>query len=154
MTTTPLDDASGPSPSAESSSMLRRAGLRVTAQRTAVIEALSRSPHAPVDLLHASVRDTVPGIALQTVHGVVNDLTDAGIVRRVSLPGAPSALYELLHDDNHHHVQCIVCGRVEDVDCVVGAAPCLQPSHDHGMRVLEASVTFRAICAPCERNQR
>jgi Fe2+ or Zn2+ uptake regulation protein len=155
VTITPLNDVSGLPEQFEASSLLRAAGLRVTAQRTAVLEALNEAPHAPVDLLHGAVRARVPGIALQTVHGVVNDLTAAGVVRRVSLPGAPSALYELHRDDdNHHHVQCIVCGRVEDVECAVGAAPCLHPSHDHGMRVLEASVTFRAICAECERKQR
>ncbi|OCG73891.1 Fur family transcriptional regulator [Microbacterium sediminis] len=131
---------------------LRATGLRVTSQRIAVLEALAGRPHAAVDELHAAVSEQIPGIALQTVHGIVNDLTDAGIAQRVSLPGAPSALYELGRNDNHHHLQCVVCGKVEDVPCVVGAAPCLHPSHDHGMRVLEASVTFRAICPECERN--
>lgn len=131
---------------------LRGAGLRVTSQRIAVLDAMAGSPHTAVDELHAAVSAHIPGIALQTVHGIVNDLTAAGIVQRVSLPGAPSALYELGRGDNHHHLQCVVCGKVEDVPCVVGHAPCLHPSHDHGMRVLEASVTFRAICPECERN--
>lgn len=131
---------------------LRATGLRVTSQRVAVLDALAGRPHAAVDELHAAVAERIAGIALQTVHGIVNDLTDAGIAQRVSLPGAASALYELARGDNHHHVQCIACGRVEDVPCAVGAAPCLHPSHDHGMRVLEASVTFRAICHECERN--
>lgn len=131
---------------------LRGAGLRVTSQRIAVLDAMAGRPHTAVDELHAAVSAHIPGIALQTVHGIVNDLTAAGIVQRVSLPGAPSALYELGRGDNHHHLQCVVCGKVEDVPCVVGHAPCLHPSHDHGMRVLEASVTFRAICPECERN--
>ena len=139
-------------PSSEQTDALRRAGLRVTAQRVAVLESMAAHPHAAVDVLHADVLDRIPGIALQTVHGVVNDLTAAGIAQRVSLPGATSALYEIAAKDNHHHMQCVVCGRVEDVACVVGDAPCLHPSHDHGMRVLEASVTFRAICPECERN--
>ncbi|MCD2499762.1 Fur family transcriptional regulator [Microbacterium nymphoidis] len=132
--------------------VLRGAGLRVTAQRVAVYTALATHPHASVDAIHGAIRDAVPGIALPTVHGVVGDLTDAGIVRRVSLPDADRALYELEYVDNHHHLQCIVCGRVEDVECTVGHAPCLIPSQDHGMRVLEATVTFRAICSDCERN--
>ncbi|MGI6879404.1 Fur family transcriptional regulator [Microbacterium sp. gxy059] len=132
-------------------SVLRGAGLRVTAQRIAVLQALAARPHAAVDELHRMVIERIPGIALQTVHGVVGDLTEAGIAQRVSLPGAPSALYEMRRDDNHHHVQCIVCGRVEDVECVIGEAPCLEPSHTHGMRVIAASVTFRAICSRCER---
>lgn len=130
--------------------MLRRAGLRVTAQRTAVLDALSGTGHAAVDELHERVQDRIPGIALQTVHGIVNDLTAAGIAQRVSLPGATSALYELARGDNHHHVQCVVCGRVEDVECVVGEAPCLAPSDTHDMRILEAAITFRGICSDCE----
>ncbi|GGF45886.1 transcriptional repressor [Microbacterium sorbitolivorans] len=129
---------------------LRGAGLRVTAQRVAVLEALSQTAHAAVDELHESVQREIPGIALQTVHGIVNDFTTAHVAQRVSLPGASSALYELARGDNHHHVQCIVCGRVEDVECVVGAAPCLTPSDAHGMRIVEAAVTFRGICEDCE----
>lgn len=140
----------GASPHAESA--LRGAGLRVTSQRAAVVDALADLPHTSVERLHDAVAQTVPGIALPTVHAVVNDLTRAGVVRRVSLPEASSALYELDDQhDNHHHLQCVACGRVEDVPCVVGETPCLTPADSRGMRVLEAQVTFRAVCADCER---
>ena len=68
------------------------------------------------------------------------------------LPDSASARYETRIGDNHHHIQCIVCGRIEDLDCTVGHAPCLAPSHDHGMRIIEASVTYRAICAACDKD--
>jgi Fur family ferric uptake transcriptional regulator len=133
---------------------LRAAGLRVTIQRVAVLDALIARPHASAETVYSRLRDDLSGLALPTVHGILNDLTDAGIVRRVSLPDAASALYEVQDDfDNHHHLQCVECGRVEDVACAVGDAPCLHPSHDHGMRILEASVTYRAICSDCERKK-
>lgn len=138
----------------EAPERLRAAGLRVTVQRVAVLGALSARPHTSAETVHSSLRDELSGLALPTVHGILNDLTDAGIVRRVSLPDAASALYEVQHTfDNHHHLQCVECGRVEDVACAVGEAPCLHPSHDHGMRILEASVTYRAICSDCERKK-
>lgn len=144
MTTTPTAPAAP--------EQLRAVGLRVTVQRVAVLEALSTHPHASAEAVHATLPAHLSGVALPTVHGILNDLTGAGIVRRVNLPDAGSALYEVQHEmDNHHHVQCIHCGRVEDVACAVGAAPCLHPSHGHGMRILEASVTYRAICSDCER---
>lgn len=133
---------------------LRRAGLRVTAQRVAVLDLLAQHPHASADALFEHAKTALPGIALPTIHGIVNDLTAARIVRRVNLPDVSSALYEIQHhDDNHHHMQCVDCGRVEDVACAVGAAPCLAPSHDHGMRLLEAAVTYRALCPQCERKR-
>ncbi|MGM7666288.1 Fur family transcriptional regulator [Microbacterium sp. A93] len=136
----------------EAPERLRAAGLRVTVQRVAVLNALISRPHTSADSVYGALRDTFNGVALPTVHGILGDLTNAGIVRRVSLPDAASALYEVQHaDDNHHHLQCVRCGRVEDVACALGAAPCLHPSHDHGMRIIEASVTYRAICSDCER---
>jgi len=133
---------------------LRAAGLRVTLQRVAVLEALQTRPHASAESVFSALREHHSSVALPTVHGILGDLTTAGIVRRVSLPDAGSALYEVQHEfDNHHHLQCVECGRVEDVACAVGEAPCLHPSHDHGMRILEASVTYRAICSDCERKK-
>ena len=133
---------------------LRRADLRVTAQRAAVYRALAEHPHSSADVVFSLVREDVPGIALPSVHNVLGDLVTAHIVRRISLPDSDRALYELsVPADNHHHVQCVMCGRVEDVDCAIGHAPCLTPSENHGMRVLEATVTFRAICSTCERKQ-
>ena len=138
----------------EAPERLRAAGLRVTVQRVAVIDALAARPHASADAVFSALREKLSGVALPTVHGILGDLTGAGIVRRVSLPDATSALYEVQHEfDNHHHLQCVECGRVEDVACAVGEAPCLHPSHDHGMRILEASVTYRAICSDCERKK-
>lgn len=131
---------------------LRSAGLRLTAQRAAVYRALANSPHSSADVIHAAVLTEVFGIALPTVHNVLGDLTNAGVASRVSLPDSDRALYELhVAEDNHHHMQCVSCGRVEDIECAIGHAPCLIPSQNHGMRVLEAAVTFRAICSECER---
>ena len=42
------------------------------------------------------------------------------------------------------------CGAIEDVDCTVNAAPCLQPSEDHGFVIDEAEVTFWGICPRCQ----
>lgn len=136
----------------DASQPLRDAGMRVTVQRVRVLEALAQTPHASADVVFTRIRDALPGIALATVHGILKDLTAASIVQRVNLPDVGSALYEVHADDNHHHVQCVSCGRVEDVACAIGAAPCLHPSHDHGMRILEAAVTYRALCHECERN--
>jgi Fe2+ or Zn2+ uptake regulation protein len=61
-----------------------------------------------------------------------------------------AARYELRVGDNHHHLVCRSCGRVEDIDCAVGTTPCLQPaSAPHGFRVDEAEVTWWGLCRTC-----
>lgn len=128
-------------------------GLRVTQGRLEALKYLMRHPHSSVGDTHEALSQQLPKLTLQSVHNIVNDLTQCGILRRIDLPGTGSALYETRIGDNHHHVQCVVCNRIEDVDCATGAAPCLHPSETHGIRILEASVTFRGVCAECDAPQ-
>lgn len=129
---------------------LRAKGLRATTQRVAVLDFLHRRPHADADAIFHGVSPSLPTISLQAVHLIVQVLSRKGLIRRISLPDSASARYETRIADNHHHIQCIRCGRVEDVDCAAGHAPCLEPADTHGMRIIEASIVFRGICSDCE----
>ncbi|MGK0722457.1 Fur family transcriptional regulator [Leucobacter sp. W1478] len=134
------------------SELLREAGLRVTSGRLAALIHIEAHPHSSVAQIHAALARDLPSLSTQSVHNITHDLTAHGILNRIDTPDSGSALYETRTADNHHHVQCIVCHRIEDVDCVVGEAPCLTPHNAHGMRVLEANVTFRGICAACDKS--
>jgi Fe2+ or Zn2+ uptake regulation protein len=129
---------------------IRAAGLRVTESRRAVLDALRAQPHAKADDVLARVLLTVPGTSLQSVYNALSDFSDAGLVRRIEPAGHPG-LFELRAGDNHHHLICTECGAITDVDCVVGAAPCLTPSDDHGYVVRVAEVTFWGICSTCAK---
>lgn len=133
-------------------SRVRDAGLRATPGRIAALRFLDSHPHSTTAQVLDGIRTELPTISLQSVHNVVNDLSVRGVLRRIDLPGSGGARYETDTDDNHHHIQCVVCGRLEDVECVVGEAPCLTPDGDHGMAtVLSAEITFRAVCDECAR---
>lgn len=129
-------------------SALRAHGRRVTKQRLAVLDAVDAHPHSSADAILASAREGLPDITPQSVYVVLGDLTDLGMLRRFEPPHSP-ALYETRVGDNHHHAICSVCGRVEDVDCAVGHAPCLTPSDAHGMTIMIADVTYVGICSEC-----
>lgn len=128
---------------------IRDAGLRVTGQRLAVLEALEGLPHADADAVNRRVQASLPGFSLQATYVVLNALTGAGLLRRIEPAGSP-ARYERRVDDNHHHVVCTGCGAVEDVDCVHGAAPCLAPSSTGGFTISTAEVTFWGLCPDCQ----
>lgn len=132
------------------SELLREAGLRVTSGRVAALSFIEAHPHSSVAQIHTALASELPSMSTQSLHNITHDLTARGLLHRIDTPDSGSALYETRTADNHHHVQCIVCHRIEDVDCVVGAAPCLTPHDAHGMRVLEASVTFRGVCSECD----
>jgi Fur family ferric uptake transcriptional regulator len=128
---------------------LRGAGLRVTGGRMALLKALDILPHSDAETLFQYVRSTLPGTSIQSVHNVLGDLSNAGIVRRIEPAGSP-ARYERRIGDNHHHLVCTSCGDIVDVDCVVGHAPCLAPSDLSGYTVVAAEVTFWGVCANCQ----
>ena len=127
---------------------LREHGLRVTAQRVAVLQAVSERPHATVDAVADRVRAALGSISLQAVYDALGVLVDAELVRRIQPAGSP-ARFEARVADNHHHLICRVCGRVSDVDCAVGSAPCLTAADDLGYEIDEAEVIYWGRCPDC-----
>ncbi|WP_067701114.1 Fur family transcriptional regulator [Nocardia jejuensis] len=132
---------------------LRAVGLRVTAPRVAVLDAVAAAPHSDADRLAVKVRETLGTVSTQAVYDVLRACVGAGLLRRIE-PAGKSALYEARTGDNHHHLVCRNCGTVVDVDCVVGAAPCLEPGDAQGFVVDEAEVVFWGLCPGCVTEQR
>lgn len=131
---------------------LRERGLRVTRQRLAVLEAVHAQPHQPAESIHGAVAEQLPDITVQSVYTVLHDLTAKDLIRRFDPPGA-AACYETRTEDNHHHAICTECGRIEDVDCVHGEAPCLEAPASLGMSIEVADVVFRGVCSSCQEQQ-
>jgi Fe2+ or Zn2+ uptake regulation protein len=120
----------------------------VTRPRLSVLSVLAEHPHADADAIVRDARQMHPTLSPQAVYGVLKALVAGGLARRIEPAGAP-ALYELRVGDNHHHLVCRRCGAVADVDCAVGAAPCLTPSDTAGFEVDEAEVVFWGLCRQC-----
>lgn len=127
---------------------LRAAGLKVTAPRLAVLDAVTGNGHLDADAVHTRVMTELPGTSLQSVYNVLGALAEVGLLRKIDSAGS-AARYESRTGDNHHHLVCLGCGAVADVDCVVGESPCLTPSNTGGFAVETAEVTFWGRCAEC-----
>ena len=128
--------------------LLRGASLRVTRPRVAVLNAVYAHPHADTNSILGVVREELGDVSQQAVYDVLNALTGARLVRRITPPGSV-ARYESRVGDNHHHVVCRSCGVIADVDCAVGEAPCLAPSDAHGFVIDEAEVVYWGACPAC-----
>lgn len=130
---------------------LRRAGLRVTAPRLAVLmSVLGEGQHRDAEAIAAAARGRLGTLSTQAVYDNLHILEDAGLIRRTQPSGHP-ARYEARVGDNHHHIVCRRCGTTADVDCAIGAAPCLEPSASHGFVVQEAEVIFWGLCPQCQQ---
>ena len=132
---------------------LRERGIQVTAQRLAVFRAVSGHPHITADAVAEAVRTEIGAISLQSVYDALGILVSEGLIRRIQLAGSP-ARYEDRVGDNHHHLICRSCGRVVDVDCAVGSAPCLTAADDQGFEIDEAEVAYWGRCPDCVAQDR
>jgi len=118
----------------------------------AVLTAVYEHPHADTDQIIGVARADLGDVSHQAVYDVLRALTVAGLVRRIE-PAGSAARYESRVADNHHHVVCRSCGAVADVDCAVGAKPCLTASDDQGFAIDEAEVTYWGLCPDCSTGQ-
>lgn len=139
--------------SASFDQLLREQGVRVTAQRLAMMCAVAARPHATADELGADVRAVIGTISRQAVYDTLGVLVDKNLVRRIQ-PDGSAAWYEDRVSDNHHHLICRTCRAVIDIDCAIGTVPCLTVDDDHGYEIDEAEVVYWGLCPTCQSDTR
>jgi Fur family peroxide stress response transcriptional regulator len=136
---------------AEFTARCRESGLAVTPQRLAIIRALlASSEHPTADAVFELVRREHPHMSRATVHRTLEVLCEVGEARKVTLLH-DSARY----DGNvtpHHHVVCVRCHRVRDVQIPEADARLLGAAKNIGdFQVLGASVEIQALCGECSK---
>jgi len=129
--------------------LLRQRGIQVTAQRLAVLRAVAGQPHITADAVAEIARAEIGVISLQSVYDALGVLVAEGLIRRIQPAGSP-ARFEDRVGDNHHHLICRICGRVVDVDCAAGPAPCLTAVDDMGYEIDEAEVAYWGRGPECQ----
>ena len=140
-------------PRTAAADLLRQHGVQVTAQRLAVVRAVSDQPHGTADDVAQVVRTEIGAISRQAVYDALSVLSEKGLIRRIQPAGSP-ARYEDRVADNHHHLICRSCDQVIDVDCAVGDTPCLTAADDSGYEIDEAEVVFWGRCPECLATER
>ena len=133
----------------EPAEILRNHGMRVTAQRLAVLRAVAAHPHAAAADVAEHVRGDIGTISRQAVYDCLAALTDQGILRLIQPAGSP-ARYETRFGAHHHHLVCRGCDQMVDVDGAVGDAPRLTPVDDWHLEIDGAEVIYWGTCPECQ----
>src|SRR5215213_31951 len=128
---------------------LREAELRLTPQRFAVLEYLTRAGgHPTADQIAAELNRRFPRASRATVYNAHKALRDAGLVREVATEEALTR-YES-NVEPHHHFVCRSCGKIEDVPPEAFAAPS-RVELAGGQEVETVEVVLRGLCGACKR---
>ncbi len=129
--------------------LLRSHGVQVTAQRLAIMQAVSEHPHTTADDVADAAREIIGSVSRQAVYDSLGTLVEKGLLRRIQ-PNGSAARYEDRVGDNHHHLVCRSCNLMFDIDCAVGDTPCLIADDDHGFVIDEAEVVYWGFCQTCQ----
>jgi Fur family transcriptional regulator, ferric uptake regulator len=130
--------------------VLRNRGLRLTAQRQLVLDAVHELGHATPDQVHARVAARAAGVNITTVYRTLELLEDLGLVTHTHLShGAPT--YHARTEDQHLHLVCRACGRVEEL-APAALDPIVDALHaERGFRVDVGHVALFGTCGRCGR---
>jgi Fur family ferric uptake transcriptional regulator len=124
--------------------------LRMTRQRSIILEELRKSRiHPTANQVYELVRRRMPRVSLATVYRNLEKLTQAGMVQTVELTGCRRR-YDGWADE-HTHVRCVDCGRVEDISGGVLDRAAERVGRLSAYKILGHHLEFTGRCPKCER---
>ncbi len=87
---------------------------RISKQRNGILDLLSQKNYHPgAEEIYLRLKKKFPGLGIATVYRNLEQLTAAGIIVKINIPGE-AARYDGF-TEKHYHITCTTCGRVEDL---------------------------------------
>jgi Fe2+ or Zn2+ uptake regulation protein len=129
--------------------LLRRAKLRVTPQRLAILQALSTGAHvATAQTIWERAHKRTRGLGLVTVYRILERLHHTGLVEQIDLRGVA---HFGLAGGHHDHMICERCGRIEALDPCVLDSLAESRLRDTGFLVTGHRLDLLGLCRACQR---
>jgi Fur family ferric uptake transcriptional regulator len=130
---------------------LRRRGLRLTAQRRVIAEALEGAHvHLTADEVFERAVARLPELSRATVYNTLNQLHALGEIAEITLDSGPRR-YDPNVAKPHQHLVCDRCGTVRDVVPLGDVS--LPHDQQYGFAVSDVQMVFRGLCPACARSQ-
>jgi len=131
------------------SSIFREKKLKLTPQRIAVYRYLQGTKeHPSAEIIYKALQPEYPTMSLATVYKALKTLVEVGLVQEINV-GEGNFRY----DGNvcaHPHIQCVNCGKVDDVEnvCFNDLNDKIRPYTKY--EVLTNQVYFYGLCENCK----
>ncbi len=125
--------------------------IRMTQSRKAILSALGGTgAHPTADEVYSLVRAELPKVSLGTVYRNLDLLAKQGLIRTLATAGEQRRYDGML--DDHDHIRCEVCGRVDDIE--LGNTERLEELlvDGRGYEVHGYTLCFTGVCRECAGN--
>ena len=134
---------------ADHTERLRTVGLRATAPRLAILAELEGDDrHPSAEMLHETLQDIHPKLALSTIYATLETFVQKGLVRRVT--GNSSKLRVDGQQHEHDHAVCRCCGEVFDVPRQ-NQALASPPALPAGLHLQRMHIEYEVVCNTCAK---
>jgi Fur family ferric uptake transcriptional regulator len=133
---------------------LKGQGYKLTPQRRAILDVIieNEGKHLSTEEIYDIVKDDCPEIGLATVYRTLQLLEKMGTVCRMNFDDGCNR-YELIHnyeDHQHHHLVCINCGVVQEVEDDLLEALENKIESKYNFKITNHSVKFFGYCSKCK----
>jgi len=127
--------------------------IRLTTQRQIILEELSKvKTHPTASELYDMVRKRLPRIGLGTVYRNLELMAESGMILKIEVGGTQKRFDATT--DEHYHIRCSACGKVDDIDVPVIKELVAQAANTSPYLILGHHVEFTGICSACQKQQK
>ena len=132
---------------------LKSYSMRSTRQRSIILDVLKKTTiHPNADWIYDRVREKCPQISLGTIYRNLNLLKEKGLIRELKF-GKNTARYDG-NSTAHHHIFCLECGKLEDIQCKVHPNLIKSVEKTNGYKIATHQLEFNGICPECRQKSK
>lgn len=133
--------------------LFKEKNLKLTHQRIAVYSYLASTiEHPSAETIYKAIHPMYPTISLATIYKTLKTLVDVNLIQELNV-GEGNFRYDA-NFESHPHIQCIDCGRVDDVNDISfnslqdDAAKCTPYEISH------SKIYFYGTCPECAKKSK
>lgn len=133
--------------------LLRNKGFKVTPQRLAIYKVLANTKtHPSAEMIFNELQPIYPTMSLATVYKTIEILKELGMIQRLNV-GEDSFRYDAMVE-NHAHIRCMGCGRVDDLTEVDDASFVKAVEGTTPYKLTSQQFYFYGYCPECQEQKK
>ncbi len=131
---------------------LKKAGLKITPQRIAILtELISSSDHPTAEAIFKKIKQNLPNISFDTVNRTLISFAQSGVIKIAEVRGGAKRYDPIT--EQHHHFHCIMCNRIIDFTSEEYNKIELPKKITSKHQVLDQKIVLDGICQNCKNKR-
>lgn len=131
---------------------MRKSGIMTIQRKTIYDLLMSTDDHPTASDIIELLKSKGHHFAYATVYNTLKYLTEEGLIHELKLEGDASRYDARIED--HQHLVCTACGKVDEVFTALPAEWLQSISKQSGYTITDEHVVFKGVCAKCQNTMK